>query len=116
VEDGNNEPVIEYFATANGTIWDGSVGDGPICPGESASLDFEFEVDTEKTYYLSYASMVLPSNDAWVSNGNPEALPVINETGDFLMVVIDVSGGDVLDAGTEVNDELPANTVSQVLY
>jgi len=115
VDDGNNAPVIEYFAAANGTVRDVTVGDGPICLGESASLDFEFEVETGMTYYISYASMILPSNDAWVSNGNPEAYPVIDEMGDFLTVVIDVLGGDVLDASTEVNDKLPANTVSQVL-
>lgn len=112
VEDGNNKPVIEAFAAANGTVWDGTVGDAPICPGENATLDFEFEAAEGTEYYFSYAAMVIPSNDAWVSNGNPEAYPVIDaSTGGFLPVTINVAGSDVLDAGTEVNDELPDNTV-----
>ncbi len=55
----------------NGTIWDGVVGEAPLCPGETATLDFEFEADEGMAYYFSYASMILPSNDAWVSNGDP---------------------------------------------
>jgi hypothetical protein len=110
-EDGNNVPVKEAFAAANGTIWDGVVGQEPLCPGDNATLEFEFEAGKGTAYYFSYAAMILPSNDAWVSNGDPVAYPVIDETtAEFLPVTIDVAGSGVLDAGTEVNDELPANT------
>ena len=51
--------------------------------------------------------MVLPSNDAFVANGNPLAHPIFGADGSFqdnfgLLVAGDV----VLDAGSEVNDEL----------
>lgn len=109
-KNGHNVPLKEAFV-ANGTIWDGVVGEAPLCPGETSTLDFEFTAGKEDTsYYFSYASMVIPSNLAWVSSGNPTAYPVIDEmTAEFLPVTIDVTGSDVLDTGAEVNDELPAS-------
>lgn len=56
--------------------------------------------------------MILPSNDAWVGNGDPMAYPVIDESGAFMPVTINVAGSYVLDGGTEVNDEIAENTVS----
>jgi len=109
-EDGNSTFVMEAFAAANGTVWDGSVGDGPICPGEIATLEFQIEVQNGTEHYFSYASMVLPSNDAWVANGNPEKYTIFDEDGAFVPLDIVVMGSDVLDAGTEVNDEIPVNT------
>ena len=63
-------------------------------------------------HYFSYATMVIPSNDAWVANGNATQYPIYTDTGEFIPVTITVVGADVLDAGTEVNDELPENTAA----
>ena len=49
--------------------------------------------------------MVLPSNDAFVANGNPMAHRVVRANGWGQDLEFYVSGGEVLDAGTEVNDE-----------
>jgi hypothetical protein len=110
VEDGSNAAVKAYFAMANGTVWDGQVGMGPICYGESAELSFEIGVEVGVAHYFSYASMILPSNDAWVSNGNPMAYEVFDMDGNGVAVSFTVMGSDVLDAGSEVNDELTNTT------
>ena len=54
--------------------------------------------------------MILPSNDAFVANGDPMAHEVFSVDGKFVPVTIDSMGSMVLDAGTEVNDEIPENT------
>ena len=109
-EDGNNDPIVADFSAVNGTVWDGTVGEAPICYGESAELPFEFAVETGAALYFSYASMVIPSNDAFVSNGDPMEYEVIGSDGEAKNLTIEIMGSEVLDAGTEVNDEIPENT------
>jgi len=110
VEDGNNGPITEDFAMTEGTVWDGSIGSGPICSGESAYIPFEFEMIPGKPLFFSYASMILPSNDAFVANGNPMAFQVFDADGTFMPVIVESTGDMALDGGTEVNDEIPENT------
>jgi hypothetical protein len=109
-EDGNNAPISSMFADAEGTAFDATVGTAPICPGQSAEFSVRVVAQPGVPYYFSYASMILPSNDAFVANGNPMAHQVVNEDGEFNELSIEIMGSAVLDAGTEVNDELPANT------
>ena len=54
--------------------------------------------------------MILPSNDAFLANGNGIAHKIFDRNGNFLGLDLTISGSDVLDAGTEINDELAANT------
>ena len=54
--------------------------------------------------------MVIPSNDAFVANGSPTAHAIFDESGLFGAMGFSIGGDEVLDAGTEVNDELPENT------
>ncbi len=58
--------------------------------------------------YISFASMLLPSNDAFTANGSPTAHALYSGTGAFIFN--DFIENEVLDAGTEVNDELPVST------
>ena len=110
-EDGNNAPLIEDFAATVGTTWQGTIGSEPICPGESVERNFVItNLPVGQSYFVSYASMVLPSNDAWVANGNPTAHEIIDVFGKSHNAYIVEDGSSVLDAGTEVNDEIPANT------
>jgi len=78
-------------------------GPPPIQPGESASSIFD--LDLSENRFFSYASMILPSNDFLVFNGNPLARDVssIFSGGGPISFNIGVAG-DVNDAGTEVND------------
>ena len=109
-EDGDVALLLSDFAATEGAIWDGVVGDAPFGPGQTVTLPFDITYEKGCSHYFSYASMVVPSNDFWIANGNPKAYEVINDMGDFIGTEFMVFGDQVLDAGTEVNDEIPDNT------
>ncbi|MEM7355207.1 MAG: CHRD domain-containing protein, partial [Acidobacteriota bacterium] len=73
---------------------------------------FRFNLDgSAAVRYFSYVSMIIPSNDAFIANGPPTAHRVFDTSGEFTPVSFIVYGiGGVNDGGTEVNDEIPANT------
>jgi len=113
-EDGMTGPLSGAFAASgaggvDGTIF-GSVGFPPFAPGSTASMDFSLNPHLPSHRYFSYASMVIPSNDGFIGNGNPLAFPIFDGSGSFLGADFIVLGTMVLDAGTELNDELPVNT------
>ena len=54
--------------------------------------------------------MIIPSNDAFVANGDPTAHAVFNDAGEFIGADFEILGTEINDAGTEVNDESPMNT------
>ncbi len=81
---------------------------GPLVPGQSSSVTLNVNPATDR--YFSYASMVIPSNDAFIANGNPMAHQIFDDRGRFVGDNFVVAGSEVLDAGTEVNDEVAANT------
>lgn len=84
------------------------VGPGVLFnPGSSNSLVIHLDPMTNR--YLSFASMILPSNDAFIGNLNPTAYDLFNIAGDFNDgFEIDIYGFDVWDAGTEENDAMGA--------
>ncbi len=110
-EDGDPSGIVGSFAGANQGVVFGPVtnaGEPPIYhPGESASMTFS--LDPSSDLYLSYLSMAIPSNDAFIGNDAPLAYPISNG-GSFQDFTIDVLGSNLWDAGTEVNDEIAANT------
>ena len=109
-EDGDTMPVMAAF-TASGTgTAQGTLGGGPFSPGSSVSMVFELDAMSAMSRYFSYASMVVPSNDAFIANGNPLAFPIFSAGGAFLGADFIVMGSMVNDAGAEVNDEIPMNT------
>ncbi len=81
------------------------VGDAPVfSPGESTTFDLDVSNPSQNRYF-SYASMIVPSNDLFVANGNPTAHEVFDNNGDFAgPMVIEIFGQNVNDNGTEVND------------
>lgn len=111
-EDGNTAPISETFAELKPGGVDGTIPgpDGALGPGEVTSASFVIDSHDPSQRYFSYASMLLPSNDFWYANGNPLAHPVFDDNGEFVARDFIVSNTDVLDAGTEVNDEVPAST------
>ncbi|MEM9562115.1 MAG: spondin domain-containing protein [Actinomycetota bacterium] len=111
VEDGNIAPLIGDFA-ANATGEDAVVfgPGGPILPRDQASETFFVSVERGERAYFSYAAMVLPSNDAFVANGDPKAHLLIDRRGRTRQFRVEIKGGDVLDGGTEVNTEGPDDT------
>lgn len=109
-EDGTIDPIAELFLSTDGAAGvDGVVGDAPLEPGTFASQMFLIEKSDDFRYF-SYVSMVLPSNDAYIANGNPMLHSLFDDEGNFQSVDFTVFGSAVNDAGTEVNDELPENT------
>ena len=114
-EDGIVAVLNDEFTAAGGGEVQGAIlgpigAAGPIDPGESASFEVDLEASAASSRYFSYASMVIPSNDFFIANGNPLAHRIFDDAGNFLGTDFVVTGAQVLDAGSEVNDELPENT------
>ena len=109
-EDGATGPISAEFAELQyGAPQATLVGPaGPLTPSVSVSKTLNIDPSTQK--YFSYASMVIPSNDAFIANGNPLAHPLFDDRGRFIAEDFVVAGSEVLDAGTEVNDEIASNT------
>lgn len=119
-EDGNTTPIsIDFNAnktyvqggmsgvfdsTQVGTRVDGTIP-GLITPGSMTMSTFEVTPD-ESNRYFSYVSMVLPSNDYYVANGNPFIHDLTDLfTGDETEISFNIGlPGTVNDAGTEIND------------
>jgi|GEM_PF-680716 len=114
-EDGATSGISQEFtASGTGTVDGTLVGvegvEGPIDPGETVSQTFTLDSEDPNSQYFNYASMVLPSNDAFIANGDPLAIPVFDNEGNFIGADFIVYGNEVLDAGTEVNDEAEDST------
>jgi hypothetical protein len=76
----------------------------PFTPGESASTVLSIS-DPATLRYLSYAAMVVPSNDLFIANADPKGLALFDSAGQFLgSQTIQIFANSVWDAGTEVDD------------
>ncbi len=110
-EDGGPQtPLFDQLAAAGGV--GGTAGGGPIAPGETVTLTLN--VDPLRQQYLAFATMVIPSNDAFIGNPSPTLFRLFDSAGQFIprdgASAIRITGSQVWDAGSEVNDELPINT------
>jgi hypothetical protein len=95
---GNGNPSV------GAAFFGGPDANRPLFGGESATVDIDItNVSTQR--YFSFLSMVIPSNDLFVGNGNPLAFELFDAFGNFKGDrMINVTGADIRDAGTEVND------------
>lgn len=117
-EDGATDPIIDAF-DKSGAVGDrgvvagpAGVAAGPLDTGETGSI--VLTVDPTQAQFLSFASMIIPSNDAFIASpGDPTALRIFDAYGNFLGGTFDVQGSDVMDAGTEVNTERDAAFLNQ---
>jgi hypothetical protein len=120
-EDGDNSVLRADFAdvtTETGGI-DGVItspagfpGLPLFDPGEVSTA--EFTLTASQNRYMSFASMVVPSNDAFIGNHNPWAIELFDAAGKFKgKQIITVPGSMVWDAGTELNNELDAAFINQ---
>ena len=78
-------------------------GPPPIQPGESVSQDLTIRIDGSNRYF-SYLSMVLPSNDFFLANGNPLAHDLMSLYDGEGSISFNIGGNNaspVNDAGTE---------------
>lgn len=115
-EDGDSSGLIADFDGATGVSQQTEIGgtfgpmEGQFPPGEVASTTLRVDPTAAESRYLSYVSMLIPSNDAFMGNDDPMAHELFDMSGAFVGTSFTVAGTDVLDAGTEVNDENPTNT------
>jgi Ca2+-binding RTX toxin-like protein len=114
-EDGSPAGVVsEFTAAGKGTVQGtlkGTFGNGgPFAPKDLVHTTVSIDSKAATSRYLSYAAMILPSNDKFIANADPKDVEIFNEKGRFLGAEFIVNASDAWDAGTEVNDELPANT------
>ncbi|MEB3282469.1 MAG: spondin domain-containing protein [Lyngbya sp.] len=122
-EDAITEPTGSFQNTLSSAFLDsGTVGtEGTILgltgsfsdffPGDRVSSTFQID-DPTASRYFSYGAMILPSNDAFFGNENPFAVEIFDEEGNFLGADFIITGAQIGDAGTEVNDEVPENTAA----
>ena len=115
-EDGDAALLNTDFSTSGSGLVQETVSSSPIAPGQIVTAQFILEETLASSRYFSYASMVIPSNDAFIANGNPLAFRIFDDLGNFLGADSTVLGSQVLDAGTELNDEMSsiANVVVAV--
>jgi len=120
-EDGNADPLRADFTAvtseAGGTdlviTAPGGFAGAPIFdPGETSSAFITLSGAEHR--YLSFASMIIPSNDAFIGNHNPHAIEVFDAAGNFKgKQIYTILGSMVWDAGTELNTEMDAAFLNQ---
>lgn len=85
---------------------DGFAGAPVLDPGESASTVFSLGASER---FLSFASMIIPSNDGFFGNDLGTAIEVLDADGNFSFAgPIELTFAQAWDAGTELNDGLGA--------
>ncbi len=114
-EDGSTDLIstefdLAGFGSVQGTILGTEGTPGPIDPGEITTFTVELDLSDPQSAFFNYAAMIIPSNDFFIANGNEQAHQIIDENGNFIGADFTIAGSNILDAGTEVNDELPENT------
>ncbi len=74
-----------------------------LAPGETTTVVLNADPTTNR--YLSFLSMVIPTNDSFLGNDNPMAYEVYAADGSFTgLAPIQIFGANIWDAGTEAND------------
>lgn len=100
-EGGSGSDWFPAFAAADPTATLGSVlgPGGPFLPGQSASA--EFLVDTSINQFFTFAAMVVPSNDLFIGNDNPQGIHLFDSNGNLLISEINQTGASIWDANSE---------------
>ena len=90
-------------AAVTGTViaTQGGFGPGIFRPGASGSVVFDLDPTIHR--YLTFGSMVVPSNDTFLGNESPTSVAFFDTMGNFIATDFTLTGSDIWDAGTEVN-------------
>ncbi len=96
-EEGNVMPLAEAL-TATGKVTDADVGTGLTDPGKTVKFMVDGDPSRDK---LSLASMLIPTNDAFVALSNASLPKTCGKTVSYNI--------NAYDAGSEANDELCAS-------
>jgi hypothetical protein len=76
----------------------------PLLPGETSSAVFAIDAANR---FLTFGTMVVPSNDHFLGNDNPTAFEVFDAGGNLILTSITEDASRIWDAGSET--ENPAN-------
>jgi hypothetical protein len=113
VEDGDLFSFQTLFATSGITGYQTVAGSALLCPGENVTVPFDnLNIVNGTAFYLSFVSMIVPSNDAFLANDDPRLFELFDDNGNYIptgIFELDAIGADVWDAGSELNDERPEN-------
>ena len=119
---GMTGPITADFTAApgvpgdiQGTIVAADNGVPPIEPGETG-VGFVTPVNPAAYQYFSFLSMLVPTNDTFIGNGDPFAHQIFNAAGELIDAsgaltgerVIQIFDSSIYDAGTELNDGVGA--------
>jgi hypothetical protein len=107
-EGGSGSDWFPAFAAADPTATLGTVVGmpaGPLLPGVTASTILT--VDPSVNRFFTFGSMVVPSNDHFIGNDNPQQYMLFNAMGNLNITTISQFGRQVWDNGSETED--PAN-------
>ncbi|MBL7188917.1 MAG: spondin domain-containing protein [Phycisphaerae bacterium] len=120
-EDGDATALRVEFAAAVGdtggmddvvTAPEGFAGAPVFDPGDTASA--QYTVDSTMNRYASFVSMIIPSNDAFIGNHNPQHIELFDADGSFKgKQIITILGSMIWDVGTELNTEMDAAFINQ---
>ena len=84
-------------------------------PGETITATVTIaREDIANNRFFSYGAMLFPTNDGFFANDDPQAVEVFDEDGNFIGADLTITGEDILDSGTEVNDEDPVNVIYEL--
>lgn len=102
----NSDATGRYDFTATAPA---GFGGAPVFePGEVMSYVLDVP-DSASNRYLSYSSMIIPSNDGFFGNDDPMSVMVFAGDGTLAGdVELLISGASLWDAGTEANDTMGA--------
>ena len=98
-EGGLGDVWQSNFAAADPTATRGTIGMA-LTPGQSRSMSFL--VNTGLNPFFTFASMVVPSNDFFIGNDNPQAFRLFDVGGNLLINSINQTSSQIWDAGSEL--------------
>jgi hypothetical protein len=104
-EDGATAAITTAFGSGAGRVQAtlATAAPGPLLPGQTVSQTFALQDDGSNRFF-SYASMVIPSNDLFVANANPNAFDLSTlAVGGAPLTITVGAPGTVNDAGTELD-------------
>ncbi len=86
------------FAAADPTATRGLIA-GALTPGQSRSQSFVVNAGLNK--FFTFATMVIPSNDFFLGNDNPQGFRLFDDAGNLLITSITQTSSQIWDAGSE---------------
>lgn len=105
-EGGGGADWFPAFAAADPTAVLGSTM-GALTPGANFTTQ-SFRIDTANNAFFTFASMVVPSNDLFIGNDNPQRFRLFDNAGNLLINTIDQTAGQIWNAGSEIADPTAA--------